>query len=85
MTEIYRPHGVCSTCFRFEIEDNLIRHVEFSSGCDGNLKAIAALLQGMHIDDAISRLQGIDCGGKGTSCPDQFSKALVEYKKKHLG
>jgi len=83
LAEIYFPQGVCASCFRFEIEDEMIQQVEFEDGCDGNLKALAALLQGMHIDEAIRRLQGIDCDGKGTSCPDQFSRALREYKTNH--
>ena len=78
--ESYNPQGVCSTCFLFEIEGDYIRCAEFIDGCERNLKAIAALVQGMHIDDAISRLAGIDCGGKGMSCPDQFSKALQQYR-----
>jgi len=81
--ETYYPQGVCSTCLRFEIDNGYIRYVDFSDGCEGNLKAIAALVQNMHIDDAIRRLEGIDCGGKGTSCPDQFSRALRAYRDAH--
>ena len=81
--ESYCPQGVCSTCFLFEIEGGYIRYAEFIDGCEGNLKAIAVLVRGMHINDAISRLTGIDCGGKGTSCPDQFAKALQKFRDEH--
>jgi len=80
--EVYYPKGVCSSCVAFEVENETIKHVEFMDGCEGNLKAIALLVQGLHIDKVISLLEGIDCCDKGTSCPDQFSKALKQYKNK---
>lgn len=77
---VYKTSGVCSTEIHVEIKDNVIENVEFVRGCPGNLLGISMLVKGMNIDDAIQRLQGIDCRGKGTSCPDQLSKALIEYK-----
>ncbi len=76
MTFNYRPHGVCSREFTIEVEDGVIRSMIAKGGCDGNLQGIAALLQGMKVDEAIGRLEGIRCGGKATSCPDQIAQAL---------
>lgn len=76
----YKTSGVCSTEINLNIENNTIKSVEFIKGCPGNLFGISKLVQGMNIDDAISRLEGIKCGNKDTSCPDQLSKALKEYK-----
>ncbi len=77
---IYKTQGVCSTEIHLEIENDTIKSVEFIRGCQGNLMGISALVSGMNIDDAINKLKGIDCRNKGTSCPDQLSKALEEYK-----
>ena len=77
---IYKTKGVCSTEIHLEVENDTIKNVEFIRGCQGNLMGISALVSGMNIDDAINKLKGIDCGKKGTSCPDQLSKALEEYK-----
>ena len=63
-----------------EVKNDVIENVEFVRGCPGNLFGISVLVKGMNIDEAIEKLKGIDCRGKGTSCPDQLSKALVEYK-----
>lgn len=82
MIKEYVPEGVCSRRIIIEIEDDIIKDVKFIGGCAGNTQGVAALLVGMKIDDAISRLKGIDCGGKGTSCPDQLSRALEEIKQK---
>ncbi|TCS79451.1 uncharacterized protein (TIGR03905 family) [Muricomes intestini] len=60
----------------FEIDDNKVRNVEFIGGCSGNLQGIAHLIEGMDVDEAISRIEGIQCGYKETSCPDQLAKAL---------
>lgn len=76
----YIPNGVCSRKFTFEINENIIESVSIEGGCPGNLKGISNLLKGMNIDDVISRLNGIKCGLKSTSCPDQISKALETYK-----
>ncbi len=82
MEHIYRPRGVCSREMRVEVEDGIIRRVEVVGGCDGNLKGISRLLVGMRAEDAIEKLEGIRCGFKPTSCPDQLSKALRECLKK---
>ncbi|MDD6795743.1 MAG: TIGR03905 family TSCPD domain-containing protein [Clostridiaceae bacterium] len=78
----YKTKGTCSTEISFNIDGDKIKEVHFTRGCEGNLKGISALIVGMKVDDAIERLAGIDCRGKGTSCPDQLSKALVEWKSK---
>ena len=82
MEHIYRPRGVCSREMRVEVEDGIIRRVEVVGGCDGNLKGISRLLVGMRAEDAIEKLEGVRCGFKPTSCPDQLSKALRECLKK---
>ena len=82
MEHIYRPCGVCSREMRVELEDGIIRKVKVIGGCDGNLKGISSLLVGMRAEDAIARLEGIRCGFKNTSCPDQLSIALRECLQK---
>ncbi|MCR1935330.1 TIGR03905 family TSCPD domain-containing protein [Clostridium tepidum] len=77
----YSPTGVCSKKITFEISDNKVMKVNFVGGCDGNLKGLSSLIEGMDIDDAIKRLNGITCGSKNTSCPDQLSKALQQAKQ----
>ena len=72
----YRTKGVCSQNIHFDIEDNKVHNVSFTGGCSGNLQGIGALVEGMEVNDAISRLEGIRCGWKDTSCPDQLAKAL---------
>ncbi|MBQ8121559.1 MAG: TIGR03905 family TSCPD domain-containing protein [Ruminococcus sp.] len=76
----YVPKGVCSRQIQFKIDGDIVRDVKFTGGCNGNLQGIAKLVEGMKIDDVIQRLDGINCNGKGTSCPDQFAKALKAYK-----
>ena len=78
MTVTYVPHGVCSRLMTVEAEDGIIKKVDVVGGCNGNLQGITRLVEGMSVEDAISRLEGIDCGGKGTSCPDQLTKALKQ-------
>lgn len=78
----YEPKGVCSRKIIIETEGDTIKSVRFIGGCAGNTQGVAALLVGMKIDEAISRLKGIDCGGRGTSCPDQLARALEEVKSK---
>ena len=79
----YAPKGVCSRMFIFDIsEDNKINSLEVIGGCQGNLKGISKIIVGMDIDKVIENFQNIDCEGKGTSCPDQIAKALIEYKKR---
>lgn len=74
----YFTSGVCTKEINFDIEDGKIKNVEFIGGCDGNTKGITALVEGMEVESVIERLEGITCGRKNTSCPDQFSKALKE-------
>ena len=80
MEYIYKPEGVCSTEMIFEIENDIIKNLKVIHGCNGNLKGIAELIKGMHIDDVIAKLKGIECGYRDTSCPDQIARALEEYK-----
>ena len=82
MEHIYYPRGVCSREMRVEVEDGIIRRVEVVGGCDGNLKGISKLLVGMRAEDAIERMEGIRCGFKHTSCPDQLARALRECIEK---
>lgn len=79
---IYKTKGTCSREIDFDIKDNKIENISFIGGCNGNLQGISALVKGMDIDEAISKLQGIKCGVKNTSCPDQLAEALKEYKEK---
>ena len=76
MTYSYRPKGVCSQKMDVEIEDGVIRTVSIQGGCSGNLKGISRLVVGMPVEEAIRRMEGIHCGFKETSCPDQLSIAL---------
>ena len=78
MTYTYKTSGTCSTQIDLELEDGIIQAVAFTGGCNGNLKGISALLKGMKVEDAISRMEGIRCGPKPTSCPDQLARALKE-------
>lgn len=72
----YELNGVCSKIVNFDIIDNKIYNVSFIGGCAGNLKGISKLIEGMTVEEVILRLEGITCGGKSTSCPDQFSQIL---------
>ena len=72
----YKPQGVCSRLMNIEEEDGVIKSVEIVGGCSGNLQGISRLVVGMRVEEAISRLEGIRCGNKSTSCPDQLTKAL---------
>lgn len=72
----YKPSGVCSQLINFDIEDGIVKNVSFLGGCNGNLQGISRLVEGMKATDAIEKLQGIKCGFKNTSCPDQLAKAL---------
>lgn len=74
----YRTRGVCSRMIHITVEDDTVTDVKFIGGCHGNTQGVAALAKGMKVDEIIARLEGIDCGGKGTSCPDQLAKALKE-------
>ena len=72
----YKPVGVCSQLIRVDVEDNVIKNAEFIGGCSGNTQGVTRLVKGMNVDEAISRLEGIKCGFKSTSCPDQLAQAL---------
>lgn len=76
MTVTYTPRGVCSRKMIISAEDGVISDAQIIGGCSGNLQGISKLIIGMTLEDAISRLHGIDCGGRGTSCPDQLSIAM---------
>ena len=76
----YKTKGVCSSAIDIEMDGDIIRNVKFSGGCHGNLQGISKLVEGMKADDAISRLKGIRCGFKNTSCPDQLAQALESLK-----
>ena len=72
----YRPRGVCASQIRFDLEDGKLHNIAFTGGCNGNLKAIGKLLEGADAQYAIRTLKGNDCGGRGTSCADQLTKAI---------
>ncbi len=77
----YTPHGVCSRKIDIELEDGVVKSIRFLGGCNGNLQGVGALCAGRKVEEVIPLIRGIDCGGKGTSCPDQLSKALEEAVK----
>lgn len=77
----YKTRGVCSREIQFEVKDNKLTSVKYIGGCPGNTQGVARLVEGMDIDDAISRLSGIHCGHRPTSCPDQLARALKAYKE----
>ncbi len=72
----YRPKGVCSQLMEIEVEDGKIESVKITGGCSGNLQGISSLVRGMRVEDAIARMDGIKCGVKASSCPDQLAQAL---------
>lgn len=78
MKYTYEPKGVCSRQINLEVEDGVVVKLEVIGGCNGNLQGIAKLVEGMKVEEVIRRLKGINCNGKGTSCPDQIAKALQE-------
>ena len=77
----FNPSGVCSQRMLIDVEDGIVRELKVLGGCNGNLQGISSLVKGMKIDDVIERLDGIHCGNKGTSCPDQLAQALKEIAK----
>ncbi len=81
MHKTYQPKGTCSYQIDFDVEDNKIYNVKYQGGCNGNLKGIAALVEGQDINVVKEKLKGIKCGMKPTSCPDQLAKALEELDK----
>lgn len=74
----YKTHGVCSRAIKFDIVDNKVTNVEFVGGCSGNTQGVARLVEGMDVNEAISRMEGIQCGFRPTSCPDQLACALKQ-------
>ena len=76
MTFVYNPRGVCARQFTITVEDGVVQDVQVVGGCSGNLQGISALVRGMKVEEAVSRMEGIRCGMKATSCPDQIAKAL---------
>ena len=82
MIHKYKTRGTCSKEITFDIEEGILKNVSFLGGCNGNLQGIARLVEGMEIDEVIEKLEGISCNYKGTSCPDQLAKALLEIKNK---
>lgn len=80
MHKTYKTQGTCSTQIDFDIEDGKVYNVQYTNGCNGNLKGISKLVEGQDVDTVIEKLKGIKCGFKQTSCPDQLAKALEETK-----
>ena len=83
MELVYKTRGTCSTAIKINVEDGIVQEVVYSGGCNGNLKGIGSLVKGMPVDDVIARLEGLTCGFKSTSCPDQLAKALKQYKEQN--
>lgn len=77
----FKTKGVCCSEINFEIENNIIKSVSFTGGCSGNTTGISSLVKGMSVDEVINRLEGVHCGSRPTSCPDQLSKALKEWRE----
>lgn len=75
----YKTKGTCSTDIHFDVEDGKLKNVSFTGGCNGNLKGIGKLVEGMKVEDVIDKLEGTKCGFKSTSCPDQLAEALKKY------
>lgn len=75
----YTTRGVCSRSIEFDVVDNKVTGVKFGGGCSGNTQGVAALVEGMDVNEAIKRMEGIKCGFKPTSCPDQLATALKQY------
>lgn len=80
MQYTYKTKGTCAQMISFDLEDNKLSNVQFYGGCNGNLKGIGSLVEGMDMDEVIARLEGIKCGMKQTSCPDQLAAALKAVK-----
>ena len=78
---IYKTNSVCSRSIEIDVENDIITNVKFIGGCAGNTQGVASLIRGMNVNEAISRLEGIRCGFKSTSCPDQLAKALKANKE----
>ena len=85
MTYTYRTRGTCSQAVQFEIEDNKVHNVQFLGGCSGNTQGVSRLIEGMDVHEAISKIEGIHCGPRPTSCPDQLATALKQALAKQEG
>ena len=81
MVYTYKTKGTCSQGIQFEIEDNKVHNVQFIGGCNGNTQGVSRLIEGMDVNEAISRIEGIHCGPRPTSCPDQLATALKQALK----
>lgn len=82
-TYIHKNSGVCSVAVAFEVTDNKVHNVQFVGGCSGNTQGVAKLVEGMDVQEVIARVEGIRCGAKPTSCPDQLAVALKAYQAEH--
>ncbi len=80
MKSVYKTSGTCSTYIALNVDDGILKDVTFQGGCNGNLQGISKLVKGMPVDEIISKLEGISCGGRPTSCPDQLCQALRQVK-----
>lgn len=81
MSYLYKTKGTCSTQIKVDLDGNVIKSVEFTGGCNGNLNGISKIVEGMTVEDIVSKFSGIKCGNKSTSCPDQLSLAVQEAYK----
>lgn len=78
MKYTYKTKGTCSRSIQFDLEDGIVKNIKFEGGCMGNTQGVAALVEGMRAEDVIKKCKNIQCGFKGTSCPDQLAKAIEE-------
>ena len=78
MEYVYKTQGTCSTNIELNVEDGVVKEVSFWGGCNGNLQGISRLVRGMKVEEVIAKLEGVRCGGRPTSCPDQLCRALHE-------
>lgn len=76
MKNIYKTHGTCSPCIEIDVEDGILKEVAYWGGCNGNLQGISRLVTGMKVEEVLAKLEGIQCGTRSTSCPDQLCRAL---------
>lgn len=80
---VYTTQGVCSRQISFDVVDDKVVNVKFNGGCNGNTQGLSKLIEGMEVDEVIKRVDGITCGARPTSCPDQLARALKQYKLEH--
>ena len=79
MNYTYKTHNVCASQINFDIDGDIISNISFKGGCNGNLNGIGILIKGMNINDIVSKLSGLHCGSRPTSCPDQLTKGIEAY------